>query len=252
MPETENASSDPTSRSRASAGPGARSQASASAGSQERGINAVKEHIARHKIDFVLAITRVLTVLCTISYLIGFPGPANNRYKQALLMTAATSLLRLHQRMPPPPMDQLGWTYFMDLVREDSFHYLIFPFMFYAGHNLTLALLPCSLYALFNLAVYSITILDKLGNQDQLKVKIAAMIAKYQQSLLHTVALSEVTLMAMVIVGVFTRSVWFLTPMFYYRFLLLRYNSTRNAHLKVLVSQITTFARTQAARYMNR
>lgn len=217
-----------------------------------RGWDAVIEHIKSRKIEFILAVTRALTVLCTISYLTGFPGPAQNRYKQALLMNAATSSLRLHQRMPPPQMNQLSRVYFTNLMKEDSFHYLIFPLMFFSGQPITLALLPCSLYALFNLAVYAISILDKLGDQDQLKVKISNFVAKYQQSLLHTIALSEVAMMPIVVVSVFTRVVSILVPLFYYRFLLLRYNSTRNAHLKLLVSQIRSKVTTLAARYMQR
>ena len=167
-------------------------------------------------------------------------------------MNAATSSLRLHQRMPPPRLNQFTMTYIMNLAREDSFHYLIFPLMFFTGQPITLALLPCSLYAIFNLAVYAITILDKLGDHDHVKAKISDIVAKYQQSLLHTVAVSEVALMPIVIVGVFTRSVGILIPVLYYRFLMLRYNSTRNAHLKLLVSQIMTIASSMASRYMRR
>ena len=216
------------------------------------GWDAVIDHIKNHRMDFVLAITRSLTVLCTLSYIIGFPGPSSNRFKQALLMNAATSSLRLHQRMPPPPLNQISRTYFMDLIKEDSFHYLMFPLMFFSGYPIALALLPCILYAIFNLARYAIELLDKFGDQEQMKAKIAALVTKYQQSLLHTVALSEVTLMPLVVIGVITRSVGIFVPVAYFRFLRMRYNSTRNAHLKLLVAQIRTIANAQAARFMNR
>lgn len=212
------------------------------------GVDAVVDHIANHKVDFILAITRALTVLCTLSYLIGFPGPTDNRFKQALLMNAATSSLRLHQRTPPPALNQLSRNYFMSLIREDSFHYLMYPFMFFTGQPLLLALLPCCLYAIFNLAVYAITILDKLGNQQHLRNKLSSFIAQYQQSLLHTVALAELTLMPVIVLGVFLRYVGMLVPVLYYRFLMLRYNSTRNAHMKLLVSQLRNFIRAQMAR----
>lgn len=220
--------------------------------SPRRGLDAVIEHISNHKIDFILAVTRALTVLCTISYIVGFPGSPANRYKQALLVTAATSSLRLHQRMPPPPFSQLDRNYFSNLIREDSFHYLVFPVLFFFNQPISLTLLPCALYALFNLAVYAISILDKIGNQDRLKMEISSLVAKYQQSLLHTIALSEVALMPIVFIGVFTRAVGFLVPLTYYRFILLRYRSARNAHLRLLVSQIWTLAQTYASRYMSR
>ena len=248
MPESDPTDASSTSRSRVPSG--ANSAASSSdEGPTNRGMDAVVQHISSHRVDFILAVTRALTVLCTISYLIGFPGPSSNRFKQALLLNAATSSLRLHQRMRPPPLNQLNVSYFMNLVREDSFHYLIFPLMFFSGHPIALALLPCSLYAIFNLAVYAISMLEILGDQDHLKRTISELVTKYQQSLLHTVALSEIALMPIVAIGVFNRFVGILVPILYYRFLMLRYNSTRNAHLKLLVSQIKTVASAQASRF---
>lgn len=249
MSDSDNTSSDSATRSRTS-GPTSNSAASdATSTNSPRGWDSVIAHIKGHKIDFVLAVTRALTVLCTLSYLVGFPGPASNRFKQALLMNAATSSLRLHQRMPPPPLNQLNRNYFANLIREDSFHYLVFPLMFFTGQPITLVLLPCALYALFNLAIYAISILDKLGDQEPLKLEISNFVAKYQQNLLYTIALSEVTLMPVVVISVFTKVVNLLVPIFYYRFLLLRYNSTRNAHLKMLIVEIKTFVTTYASRY---
>lgn len=249
MPEADSAaSSDSTARSRAPSGQSATNPSS----QQTRGWDATVAHITSHRIDFVLAVTRALTVICTISYLIGFPGPSENRYKQALLMNAATSSLRLHQRMPPPPLTQLNRNYFMNLIREDSFHYLIFPLMFFTGQPITLALLPCALYALFNLAVYAISILDKLGSQEPMRVELSNLVAKYQQNLLYTIALSELTLMPTILIGIFTKVVRIFVPVLYYRFLLLRYNSTRNAHLKLLVVELKTLATTYIARYRQR
>lgn len=258
MPESENnENSEPTIRSRA---PGdgrndTNTSATTAGGEQSppaRGWDAVIARVESHKLEALLAVVRALTVLCTLSYLIGFPGPSSYRFKQALLLSAATSSLRLHQRMPPPPLNQLRRSYFMNLIREDSFHYLIFPFMFFTGQPITLALLPCALYALFNSAVYAINILDLMGNQEPLKLKISNLAAKYQQNLLYIIALSEVALMPIVVVSVFTRVVGILVPIFYYRFLLLRYNSSRNAHLRLLVHEIKTFATANLARIRQR
>jgi len=251
MPEPDNPNAESTTRSRATNSTANPSAGTAASGSHS-GWDNVVEHIKSHRIDFILAVIRTLTVLCTVSYLIGFPGPSQNRFKQALLMNAAISSLRLHQRMPPPPMNQWSRAYFMNLIKEDSFHYLIFPFLFFTGQPITLALLPCFLYASFNIAVYSISILDILGNQEQLKLEISNFVTKYQQSLLHTVALSEVVLLPVVVIGTFTRVVGMLVPFLYYRFLILRYNSTRNAHLKLVISQIKAFATAQAGRFMQR
>lgn len=253
--DTNNTSGESTARSRTSGGNSRGQTESTTSGEQSspaRGWSAVMARVESHKLEALLALVRALTVLCTLSYLTGIPGPSHYRFKQALLLSAATSSLRLHQRMPPPPLNQLSRSYFMNLIGEDSFHYLIFPFMFFTGQPITLALLPCVLYALFNLAVYAINILDLMGNQEPLRLKISNLAAKYQQNLLYTIALSEVALMPIVIVSVFTRVVGILVPLFYYRFLLLRYNSARNAHLKLLVHEIKTFAFSYVNRFRNR
>lgn len=242
--------SDGDARNGASSEQPATSQDSGS--SDARGLDAVIEYIKNSKIEFIMNVTRALTVLCTISYLIGYPGPAQNRYKQALLMNAATSSLRLHARMPPPQMNQLSRAYFTNLMKEDSFHYLIFPLMFFTGQPITLALLPCCLFALFNLATYTMRILEKLGDQEQLIDKMASILTRIQQSLMHTIALSELAMMPIAVVSVFTRVVSVLLPLFYYRFLLLRYNSLRSAHLRLLVSQIKTRAIALSSRYLQR
>lgn len=229
------------------------------AGSRSRGSNgnviggwdAFVNHIKDHKIEFTIAITRTFTILFTISYLYiaCVLGKPQNRYKQTLLVTAATSCLRLHLRMPPPPLSQMDRNFLTNLVKEDTFHYLCYPILFLFNEPITLVLLPCCLYAFHNLAVYVITILDKIGGHESLRVRISTMLTKYQQSLLHTIALCEISLMPMLVAGVFTGAVGLMMPLLYFRFLLLRYNSARNAHFKLLVSQIWTVTQSYASRY---
>lgn len=216
------------------------------------GWDAFVNHISNHKIDFTIAITRAMTIIFTISYIYitGFLGKPQNRYKQALLVTAATSSLRLHVRMPPTSFHQLDRAYLTNMVKEDSFHYLIFSLLFVLNEPFSLALLPCCLYAFHNLAVYIVTILDKIGGYDQLKLDLSLMIARYQQGLLHTIALCEITLMPMILIGVFTGMSGIFMSIAYKGFLYLRYNSVRNAHFKSLVSQIYALGQSYASRYM--
>lgn len=215
------------------------------------GWDAFVNHIKDHKIEFTIAITRTFTILFTLSYLYiaCVLGKPQNRYKQTLLVTAATSCLRLHLRMPPPPLSQMDRSFLANLVKEDTFHYLCYPILFLFNEPLTLILLPCCLYAFHNLSVYVITILDKIGGHEAARLKISTMLTKYQQSLLHTIALCEISLMPMLVIGVFTGTVGLMMPLLYFRFLLLRYNSARNAHFKLLVSQIWTVTQSYAGRY---
>lgn len=74
-----------------------------------------------------------------------------------LLANAATSALRLHQRMP-----RLSFTreYLALLLVEDSCHYLFFSLVFLYVNPFILILLPVVLFAILHAASYSLTLLD--------------------------------------------------------------------------------------------
>ena len=55
-------------------------------------------------------------------------------YQRALLSNAATSALRLHQRLPS---FQLSRAFFSLVLLEDSAHYLFYSLMFVSGHPIT-------------------------------------------------------------------------------------------------------------------
>merc|ERR1712088_572895 len=77
------------------------------------------------------------------------------------MASAATSALRLHQRLPRV---QLTREFAAQLILEDSAHYLFFAVIFiYASGPITMALLPVLLFAVLHSASYSLTLLDALG-----------------------------------------------------------------------------------------
>lgn len=82
---------------------------------------------------------------------------AQNSYYKVLLANAATSALRLHQRMP-----RITFTreYFAMLLVEDSCHYLFFSTIFLYVSPFILILLPVVLFAILHAASYSLTLLD--------------------------------------------------------------------------------------------
>ncbi|XP_076330014.1 transmembrane protein 33-like [Tachypleus tridentatus] len=79
-------------------------------------------------------------------------------YYKALLSNAATSALRLHQRLPNV---QLNREFLALLLMEDSCHYLFYSLIYLFSHPITLVLLPIFLFALLHSASYSITMLDR-------------------------------------------------------------------------------------------
>lgn len=86
---------------------------------------------------------------------------AQNAFYKVLLANAATSALRLHQRMP-----RLEFTreYFALLLVEDSCHYLFFSTIFLYVSPFILILLPVVLFAILHAASYSLTLLDVSWN----------------------------------------------------------------------------------------
>lgn len=73
------------------------------------------------------------------------------------MASAATSALRLHQRMP-----RIAFTreYLSLLLLEDSCHYLLFSMIFLYVSPFILILLPVILFAILHAASYSLTLLD--------------------------------------------------------------------------------------------
>lgn len=82
---------------------------------------------------------------------------AQNAFYKVLMANAATSALRLHQRMP-----RLQFTreYFALLLVEDSCHYLFFSTIFLYVSPFILILMPVVLFAILHAASYSLTLLD--------------------------------------------------------------------------------------------
>lgn len=96
---------------------------------------------------------------------------AQNAFYKVLMANAATSALRLHQRMP-----RLQFTreYFALLLVEDSCHYLFFSTIFLYVSPFILILLPVVLFAILHAASYSLTLLDvsaSLGKNLKLYVR---------------------------------------------------------------------------------
>ena len=76
------------------------------------------------------------------------------------MANAATSALRLHQRLPQVQFNRQFLGLFL---MEDSAHYLVFSIIFLFAAPITFVLAPVVLFALLHFASYSLTILDTLG-----------------------------------------------------------------------------------------
>ena len=204
--------------------------------SPPRGWNALVHHITTHKIEFGLWLTRMATVFFTLAYYLPLFGNPYQSYYKALMANAATSALRLHQRMPRIQMTR---EFLAQIMLEDSAHYLFFSIIFLYGQPITVGLLPVVLFALLHAASYSLTLLDALGQNSWWGARMLISLVELQsRNILRMAAFTEIFLMPLVVILIFTGRANIITPFLYFRFLGLRYSSRRNPYSRTMFHEL--------------
>jgi hypothetical protein len=216
-------------------------QATGTAPPQPKGFSNLINHVNTHKIEVGLWTTRVLTIILAVfGYFLplGITGDPISSYYKALMASAATSALRLHQRLPRV---QFNREFATQLLLEDSAHYLFFAIIFiYASGPITMALLPALLFAILHSASYSLTLLDAFGtNTSWWGARFLISVVELQsRNILRLIAFSEIFLMPMTVVYLFSGRTWLVVPFVYYRFLGLRYSSRRNPYTRAVFYEL--------------
>lgn len=207
-----------------------------SEGQRPRGWLVFKHHVLTHKIDLALWATRLGTILFTIGYILPLFGSPYNSYYKALMANAATSALRLHQRLPQV---QFNRQFLSQFLLEDSAHYLLFSLIFLWAGPITLVLAPVFLFSLLHFASYSLTLLDTLGHNSWWGARMMISLVEFQsRNILRMVAFNEIFLMPFSIFMIFAGRTTVLTPFLYYRFLGLRYGSRRNPYCRTMFHEL--------------
>ncbi|CAH2055963.1 unnamed protein product, partial [Iphiclides podalirius] len=201
-------------------------------GGPPKGIPALKAHVIANKVDVALWGIRLLTVLCTIGYVLPlFNNPISAFYK-ALLANAATSALRLHQRIAPREI-ALSREFLARFFLEDSAHYLFYSLIFMNVAPNLLILTPIFLFALLHAASYSLTILDTLGQNSMWVARLLISLVEFQsRNILRAAALAEIMLFPLVVIMAFFGHCGLLTPFVYYYSVTWRYASRRNPYTR--------------------
>jgi hypothetical protein len=108
----------------------------------------------------VLWLTRLATIVTALLFVVPISGfEQNSLYQKALLSSAATSALKLHQRLAGQGF-QLSRAFFQNLVVEDSFHYLLYSIVFLSSYPITIVLAPVVLFALLHVSSYTRTLIN--------------------------------------------------------------------------------------------
>eukprot|EP00092_Neocalanus_flemingeri_P069664 GFUD01085423.1.p1 GENE.GFUD01085423.1~~GFUD01085423.1.p1 ORF type:complete len:250 (-),score=51.01 GFUD01085423.1:745-1494(-) len=201
-----------------------------------RGWLVLKHHLLTHKIDVALWATRLATMVFTIGYILPVLGNPHNSYYKALMANAATSALRLHQRLPQVQFNRQFLSLFL---LEDAAHYLFFSMIFLYTAPITLALAPVVLFALLHSASYSLTLLDTLGQNSWWGARLLISLVEFQsRNILRMVAFNEIFLLPFSVLMIFTGKTSLVTPFLCYRFLGLRYTSRRNPYCRIMCHEL--------------
>ncbi|PBC34317.1 Protein Kr-h2 [Apis cerana cerana] len=192
----------------------------------EKGWGALRQHIIDNKIKAALWVTRLFTIIFTIGYIIQIFGNPYNIYYKILMNNAATSALRLHQRVPHV---QLNRQFLERLFVEDSCHYLLYSLIFLYTAPVTLVLTPIFLFALMHFASDSLTLLDCLGQNSWWGARLLISLVEFQsRNILRLCGLFEIIILPFTVLLVFTGRASLLTPFIYFQFLKFRLASQRN------------------------
>ncbi|KAK7084250.1 Transmembrane protein 33 [Halocaridina rubra] len=210
------------------------------------GMEAFKTYVMEHKVDTALWATRALTLLFCISYFIPIFGNPYSSYQKVLMSNAATSALRLHQRIPTV---QFSREFLTQLLMEDSAHYLLYSIIFMYTAPIMMVLAPIFLFALLHFASYSLGLLDVIGQNNALGSRFLISLVEFQhRNILRGAAFVEIFLMPLCVIFLFLGRVNLITPFVYYRFLTLRYSSRRNPYTRNMFHELRMTAETSVNR----
>jgi hypothetical protein len=197
----------------------------------------VMEFMSRDKIAAGLWLTRMITVVSAIIFL--WPTSVGGVwYQRAVVASAATSALRLHQRMQG--QFRISREFLYNLLQEDACHYLIFSICFLSVSPVTVALVPIFLFALLHSTAYlrKLLALPSLNGGPAFLQNLITKIETNSVFILRFIALNEILLMPVVILMLFNGAASLFIPFIYYRFLTLRYLSRRNPYCRSTFTEL--------------
>ncbi|TNN08323.1 Transmembrane protein isoform 5 [Schistosoma japonicum] len=210
-------------------------------------------HLKSNYVNTAMYFARLGTLFCCIMFFFAplfshlHPSDLEVWYRRALLASAATSALRLHQRIK-----SLNTGFSREvlevLITEDSSHYLLFSIMFAILPPVTVSLVPIFLFALLHVASFTNGLLNNNGaTRDgsdvltptsnssflhQTLQKLVNSVKAHDQNILRIIALNEIMLMVVCIFMALSGPRIFVLPFIYYPFLKMRYNSKRNPYTR--------------------
>lgn len=200
----------------------------------------ILNYVMQDKISALLFLTRLFTIVCTFFFIIPISGyNLNALYLKSLMSCAATSALKLHQRMTGIPF-QLNRVYFANLMLEDSFHYLLYALIFMNNVPITIVLMPPTGFALLHVANYLKTLINLNGDQTSFSLirKMVTLVCSKDKDIMRFVAINEIIILPTIVIMILAGKSTVFMPFVYYRFLSMRYQSRRNPYNKLMFYEL--------------
>ncbi|GAB1601552.1 transmembrane protein 33-like [Argonauta hians] len=197
----------------------------------------VLNYMMSNRVAASLWVTRLMTITFSILFVIPvFGSNSYSFYQRALLSNAATSALRLYQRLPN---FQLNRQYFGQLILEDSCHYLLYSLIFINSYPITMVLAPLFLFALLHACDYTKNILSIIESSSLHFVRnLIEKLEVQQPNILRFIACNEIFLMPGIVLMIFSGKASLFLPFIYYRFIAMRYTSRRNPYCRTLFHEM--------------
>lgn len=203
-------------------------------------------HFKENKIDAAMWATRLLTIFFTTGYILPIFTNQQSAFNKVLLASAATSALRLNQRLPTFKFSR---EFLGRLILEDSCHYLMYSLIFLSVQPTLLILVPIVLFAILHASSYSLKLLDIIGQNSWWGARFLISLVEFQAAnILKAAAFSEIFLMPLAVVLTFMGKAGLMTPIVYYHFLVMRYSSRRNPYTRNAFAELRLTMESLAAR----
>lgn len=223
------------------------SQTSSEQPAQPRGMQAIAAHLLQHKVNAAMWFTRIITIFYGLQFFFPILSPAPVSYSKLLLSNAATSALRLNQRLTTI---QFSRAFFMQVLAEDSCHYLLYSLTFLPCESITLVTVPVMLFAVLHFASFTLTLCDVCGDRNNALAGrfLISLVEYHQRNILRVAALVEVCLLPLTVLNLFLGRVSLVTPFLAYQFVTLRYASRRNPYTRNCCTELRMALESAASR----
>uniref|UniRef100_A0A914DLB6 Transmembrane protein 33 n=1 Tax=Acrobeloides nanus TaxID=290746 RepID=A0A914DLB6_9BILA len=205
------------------------------ASSQQR-TTVLMDFLKANPTEALCFLLRQLTVYFAAVYMLTMSNPEYQKtvYFKAFAAAAATNAFRLHQRVRGSTNPTFSREFLQEVMLEDSAHYLLYSLIFPTSTPVSMALIPITLYAIWQSLAFVIKVASLLNySNNNIIQKLNQFKTAQTENVLGLIACSEIFLFPIFFAMIFMGKANIFFPFLYYRFLAMRYISRRNPYTRL-------------------